>query len=190
MTQSFDKSVFRNKYKNIRNCITARHQKERLIFDRLNSCDVIKRANAIFAYAAVGSEVNIDNVISFILSEGKRVALPVCADDKGNMEFYYIKSLDDVRVGMYCIREPIVSECEKAYFDSKCVCLVPGVCFDRNGSRIGYGKGYYDRFMEKFNGHTIGISFEECVSDEIPSVGHDKKVTYLITDKNIYNFCK
>ena len=190
MTQGFDKSVYRNKYKEIRNCIKSRVQKEKQIFERLTQCELIEKTNEIFAYAAHGSEVNIDDVIRFAFNKGKKVALPVCTDKNGTMEFYFIKSFNDVKDGMYGIREPDISECEKAYFTSESVCLVPGLCFDINGSRLGYGKGYYDRFMEIFNGYTIGVGFDECVSDKIPSADHDKKVTYLITDKNIYNFGK
>ena len=55
-----------------------------------------------------------------------------------------------------------------------------------NGERLGFGKGYYDRFLESFNGITVGLSFEECLSDSIPMEEHDKKIDYLITDKKIY----
>ena len=101
------------------------------------------------------------------------------------MEFYFSLQ-SELKKGMYGIYEPDRDRCEKAVFSNKSLCIVPGVAFGRNGERLGFGKGYYDRFLESFNGITVGLSFEECLSDSIPMEEHDKKIDYLITDKKIY----
>jgi len=74
----------------------------------------------------------------------------------------------------------------EAVFSEKSLCIVPGIAFGKNGERLGYGKGYYDRFLESFKGKTVGLSFEECLSENIPMEAHDRKIDYLVTDKKIY----
>ncbi len=183
-----NKKAVRDKFKKIRNSISDKNKKEKQIKDNVISLGLIENADIIFLYAATGSEVNIDYIAEKALSEDKKVAFPVCIDENGKMEFYFINNLNELNEGMYSIREPNQTTCEKAFFTEKSVCFVPGLCFEKNGGRIGYGKGYYDRFLNKFNGTTVGISFEECVTDELKLEPHDKTVTYLITDKTIYNF--
>ena len=66
--------------------------------------------------------------------------------------------------------------------------IVPGVCFDKEKNRIGFGKGYYDRFLQNANINTIGICFEEqIVENRIPITEYDVKIKKIITDKKIYN---
>ena len=87
---------------------------------------------------------------------------------------------------MYGIYEPDREKCDKAVFTDRTLCIVPGVAFGKKGERLGFGKGYYDRFLEAFTGKTVGMSFEECLTDEIPMEKHDRKMDYLITDEKIY----
>lgn len=183
-----DKSLIRADYKTIRSSVKQRSEKENIIVEKLETFNVVTDADIVLVYAACGSEVNIDSFIKYLLSSGKTVALPVCLDKTGDMDFYYIDSLDAVEYGMYGIREPERNKLYDVRMFDKSVCIVPAVCFDKSGMRIGYGKGYYDRFLERFNGNTIGVSFEECVAEKLPHSEYDKKVDYLITDKNIYNF--
>lgn len=182
------KKIVRTNYKKIRSSIINRSEKEKVIIEKLKFFEPFAKADKVFVYAATGSEANMDSLIRFALSVGKTVALPVCLDKLGNMEFYSITSLNFIKNGLYSIREPETNKCNRVTPDGNSVCVVPAVCFDRNGNRLGYGKGYYDRFLQNFNGCTIGVNFEECVAENIPCSEHDKRVNYLITDKNIYKF--
>ena len=65
---------------------------------------------------------------------------------------------------------------------SDAVCLVPGLTFDPDGNRLGYGKGYYDRFLRDFNGKTVGVCYASFVKWNIPSDKYDVPVQYLLTD--------
>ena len=114
----------------------------------------------------------------------------MCLDKKGLMEFRFIESISDLKCGMYEIREPDADRCEKADYDSNSLCFVPAICFDKKGYRLGYGKGYYDRFLEHFDGISVGVCFEGCVTEALPRGEHDKKVNYLITDDKIYVLSK
>ena len=184
------KNSLRTKYKLIRSNIEHKAEKEEEIFLNFLNSSFADFTECIFAYSAVSSEAAVDRIVRWAYEMGKRVAFPVCTDDKGNMEFYFVENPDQLVKGRFSISEPDAAVCEKAFYTEKSVCLVPGICFDTSGSRIGWGKGYYDRFLENFTGVSVGIAFEECVTDEHFSQPHDKSVTYLITDKKIYNFCK
>lgn len=183
-----DKVSLRVKYREIRKGITERTAKEKSISDFFLKSKLYKDCQSLFIYSATGSEVCIDHILKKALYDGKKVAFPVCTDRDGNMDFYFISDTKQLKSGMYGIKEPDINICEPAFCGADSVCLVPGLCFDLKGGRLGYGKGYYDRFLEKFSGIAVGICFEECLSDEITLGNHDKKVNYLITDKRIYIF--
>jgi len=174
--------------------ITVPHTKaereafEKSIADILIHSELYKNCSSIFLYSATGSEVRLDSVFSKALSDGKKVAFPLCTDRDGNMEFYFITDEAQLKSGMYGIKEPDKEICKAAESDSESLCLVPGLSFSLNGGRLGYGKGYYDRFLTKFRGTSVGVCFESCISESLILDEHDKKVNYLITDKKIYNF--
>lgn len=182
------KNILRAKYREIRKNIQNKSEFENRICNLFLQSDLYRNCNTLFLYSAVGKEADIERITETALAEGKKVALPVCLDEKGNMSFYFIKGLFDIQAGMYGIREPKTDLCTEACFDCETVCLVPGLCFDKEGGRLGYGKGYYDRFLKNFTGKSVGICFEECVAENLVLDKHDKTVNYLITDKKIYIF--
>lgn len=149
--------------------------------------EIYKNCDKIYIYCSIGSEVDTLAILKKALCDGKRVALPRCLDIKGNMKFYYIKNDSDLISGAFGIKEPS-NDCKEAVFDEKTVCIVPGIAFSFSGFRLGYGKGYYDRFLSDFKGVSVGFCFEECVEEKLPHDKYDMKVNCLITDKRIYNF--
>lgn len=157
------------------------------ITDAFLSSELYKNADTLLLYHSVGSEASTADIFRAAVSDGKRTAFPVCVDSNGAMTFYYIRNESELVDGMYGIKEPCKG-CEEYDFSHSGVCLVPGLSFDREGYRIGYGKGYYDRFLDKFNGISVGLCYESLVSESLPRDAYDKKVNCLITDKKIYNF--
>ena len=97
------------------------------------------------------------------------------------MSFYYINSLDELNVGKLNILEPFTN---REVFDySNSVCITPGVCFSSDGKRIGYGKGYYDKFFLNnriYRIYRIGLSYRECLDDKIEINNYDQKVNEVI----------
>lgn len=77
------------------------------------------------------------------------------------------------------MREPDPGLCAKASYFSGAVCVVPGLSFDRRGFRLGYGKGYYDRFLEKFTIITVGLCYNELLSGALPADAYDVPVDYI-----------
>lgn len=158
-----------------------------LIADTFLSTDLYKKAEVLLLYCSVGSEVSTDKIFSKALNDNKRVAFPLCLDNNGVMDFYYVNDISDLEEGMYGIKAP-KSACEKYTKRENTLCIVPGLSFDKRGYRLGYGKGYYDRFLEKFNGISIGLCFDAMLEDALPTDKFDKKADYLVTDKKIYKF--
>jgi 5-formyltetrahydrofolate cyclo-ligase len=155
------------------------------ICDKLINSSLFAEAKLLLMYAALSDEVNLDLCIAEALSAGKRVALPVCRDSDGNMDFYEIRSLDCVGAGLYNIREPDTSKCTIINDFENSVCLVPGVAFDKRGYRIGYGKGYYDRFLKNYSGITVGVCYNSLILENIPNDRWDIPVDYLLTQDGI-----
>lgn len=154
---------------------------ESICVNFLNS-DIYLKSKQIFCYAALNGEIATDLIIKSAFEDNKLVALPVCSDLNGSMDFYYIKSLVDVKIGAFGILEPDISKCEKAVDFHSAVCIVPALSFDKNGFRLGYGKGYYDRFLEKFTSISVGLCYNSFLSDVLPINKYDKSVDYIFTE--------
>ena len=183
---SEDKKILRKKYKDIRSSVLNTDVLSKEICSLVIGSDFYKNADQILAYWPTGSEADTGMIIHRALSDNKRVALPKCSDRNGNMRFYYIKSIEDLSEGMYGIMEPDES-CEATDFSETSLCIVPALSFDKDGYRLGYGKGYYDRFLVNFSGVSAGICYDACLSENLPRNEFDKKVDYLITNLKLYD---
>lgn len=181
-----EKKALRVEYKALRNAVADIEAKSDSIYKFLIDSDLYYDAKIVLLYWSVDSEVGTHKMIDKVLFDGKRLALPKCMDSNGNMLFYYVRSNDEIIDGMYGIKEPLENELYTVS-DEPTLCLVPGLCYTRVGYRLGYGKGYYDRFLEKFGGISVGLCYDECLTDSLPIDGYDKKVDFIITNKRIYD---
>lgn len=180
------KKELRHTLKEVRKNIKDKTVKDKMICNNILSSDIYINAKAVLFYAALDNEINIDECIIYALKQGKKVALPVCTDNNGNMTFYYIKSINDVKLGHFSVREPDTSKCLKVTSYEDCICFVPGISFNSKGYRLGYGKGYYDRFLSKHSLISVGVCYNELINDNIPIDEYDASVDYIITqDKMI-----
>ena len=180
-----EKTKIRNHMKKIRQNLTQQKKKQldKKIHNSLFKIWQYKKSDLVLVYVSKEIEVDTFNVIEVALKQGKRVAVPICIVDGCLMDFYYITSIEnDLEAGSFGVLEPIVEKCEKVTDFSNAVCIVPGFSFDSKGYRLGYGKGYYDRFLNKFDGTTIGLCYSECVMWELPHGYYDKPVDFIITD--------
>lgn len=148
------------------------------------------KADTIFTYVSKPIEVDTFALIKAALANHKKVAVPRCIPDTFNMQFFYINSLDDLEKGSFGVYEPIPSKCQLVSDYSKGFCIVPGLSFDAQGYRLGYGKGYYDRFLADFKGITVGICYAGCIQWNLPHGYYDKPVNILITEKYIRRMAK
>ena len=140
-------------------------------------------ADVVLAYAPFGFEIDITPLLLRTLMLKKRLALPR-THGKGIMSFHYVETLDTLIPGTYGILEP--REDAPLYEDTPAtLCLVPGILYDRRGLRIGYGGGYYDRFLRDHPVNTLGIIYRDFVLPSIPGGKYDRHVTALATERGI-----
>lgn len=172
------KEILRKKYLLIRNNIKNKDIKDNIIFNKVINNSRIKNASTILIYVSLEMEVDTKRLIKYFLKE-KRVCVPKVIKD-GVMQFYYINEINDLSVGYKGILEPTTKTIYKNDYDS--VCIVPGICFNNEGYRIGYGKGFYDHFLEKYKGYKIGLCYQDLVIDEKFREEHDIKVDEIITE--------
>lgn len=181
-----EKSALRKKYSAIR-ADEKSEDKDYRICNSFIGSEAYKSSDTVFIYYSVRAEADTLKIINTALADGKKVALPKCTDTGGNMNFYFIddvsKSLID---GYFGLKEPDPFFCKKAFLGNKDVCVVPAVAADKRGCRLGYGGGYYDRFLSKFKGRTVALCYEECICDELPCDDYDVKIDIIITDRKIY----
>ena len=182
----------RLRYRGIRENMDAEKKGEMdsTIQSRLLSLREYSKADTIFTYVSKKIEVDTIGLISAALLNHKLVAVPRCVPNTYDMEFYYINSLKDLEKGSFGVLEPIVQKCSIVTDYSKGLCVVPGLSFDAQGYRLGYGKGYYDRFLSQFSGTTVGICYTSCVQWNLPHGYYDKPVDLLITEKYIRKTAK
>ncbi len=139
-------------------------------------------AKTVLAYAPTRYEVDITPVFAEALRLGKRLAFPRCIG-KGVMTFH-VAEPSELEVGAYNIRAP--REDAPLLSDTGAsVCLVPAVVFDTHGYRIGYGGGYYDRFLSEYEGTTVGIARTGFVLPDLPHGHFDRTVHAIVTEKGV-----
>lgn len=102
------------------------------------------------------------------------------------MRYHQIDSLDDLEQGSYGVWEPIADRCPRWDTFERSLCVVPGLCFGEDGSRLGYGGGYYDRFLSNYSGATVGLVYDGAVRPTIPHDKLDRPVEWLVTETMIH----
>ncbi len=180
----------RKKYRSIRENMPADVKKamDKKILNNFIFLSKYKESKMVFTYVSKDIEVDTFGIMQKCWEDGKTVAVPRCDTKNRAMDFYIIKSMNDLQSGTFGVLEPITSQCEKATDFSEGICIVPGFCFDTEGYRLGYGHGYYDRFLPKIKDTTVGFCYSNCLRNKLPHGKFDRSVDILITDKYIRQF--
>ena len=163
----------------------VREAADRSIADTVRTLWQYRASRQILVYVSTPIEVDTYRIIEQAWADGKRVAVPRCVPDTRNMEFYYIESMDDLSPGSFGVLEPQADPTRLVSDFSKAMCLIPAFSYDYTGYRLGYGKGYYDRFLSNFNGYRIGICYRSCVRRYLPHGRFDRPVQLLVTENYI-----
>jgi 5-formyltetrahydrofolate cyclo-ligase len=172
--------------RNVRKNIADRQTKDKLIFDNLfNLVSKFDDVNTYLCYCSTDDEVDTRKIISKFFELKKTVAVPYCVNGDGLMDFYIIDSFDDLSAGMYNILEPDIAKCKKLTNFDNSIIIVPGMCFDKSCNRLGYGKGYYDRFLQKSSLISIGLCYNNLIVENVIVDAYDKKVNYIVTEESI-----
>jgi 5-formyltetrahydrofolate cyclo-ligase len=185
------KKALRTQFKTIRRSFPPEEQRARdeAILKKLTALKEYQQASLILTYVSTAIEVDTHRLIRQALQEGKKVAVPWCVPGKVDMKFYLIDRLEDLEPGSFGVLEPVPGRHrelkgtvnEKDLKESFCV--LPGLGFDLCGYRLGYGKGYYDRFLSGYPGVTAGVCYTACLKTQLPHGRYDRMMDILVTEK-------
>ncbi len=162
-------------------------RRSNVIIGHLLSLQEFENAKTILSYISFGSEVNTHGLIRLLL-EKKEVFVPFVEKDRREIYISELRDWNELSSGAYgilepkkeCIREREINEIE--------IALVPGLAFDEEGYRIGYGGGYYDKLLKKMDGEKIGVAYDFQISKKVPREGHDIKMDRIVTEKRVLSF--
>ncbi|KEF38718.1 5,10-methenyltetrahydrofolate synthetase [Schinkia azotoformans MEV2011] len=152
----------------------------------LFNTDDWKQADTIAITISRGTEVDTKAIIEKGWEERKQMVVPKCEPATKGMTFRVLESFDQLEVVYYGLLEPKENE-TKAVSPSKIkLIVVPGLGFNQNGYRVGFGGGYYDRFLSEYNGRKAALAFQEVqLVDELPIEEHDVPVNLIVTNEQV-----
>ncbi len=162
-----------------------RQRRDQKICDLILASTSYRYAETVLGYYPRADEIDIRPVLEAALQSGRQVYLPRCAPEH-RMHYRRITALSDVEAGTYGLCEPPEdAPCYETEQVVPTLCLVPGVVFDRFGYRIGYGGGYYDRFLREFHGAAAGVVYRDFICPTLPAGRFDLPLPVMMTDGGI-----
>jgi len=188
MENNQNKKEIRKFAEKIRNSIPKEEKKKKdeIIRNQLFKWDLYIKSKYLFCYVSFRSEVDTFEIIDKSISDGKIVAVPKIFPKKKIMKAFIIESIDkSLRPGEYGILEP-TDECPEADYDKLDLIIAPGLAFTERGERLGYGGGYYDRFLSEYPKVPVcALTYESLITNSLPVKENDIAVDYLITETGI-----
>lgn len=172
--------------KRVRASAQERAQWNEQINARFVATDVYQQASAVMVYLSGSDEVATDALVDRMWQDGKTVVAPQTIVSTHGLCPRVLRSWSDVVIGPYEIREP-ASHCDCVPPDTLDVIVVPGLVFARDGHRLGYGGGYYDRFLPGRGSKTVcvGFAYDGNTCKRLPSAPHDVPVDMIITPTTV-----
>ena len=184
LTVTEQKKALRQSFRAIRSSI-PNHEKEELdarLIEQLSAHPYYREASVLLLFFPVRGEPNLLALAEIALRAGKTVGFPISHPADHTMTFRSISDLSELRSGAYGIPEPpATGEILNGRADS--LCLLPALAFDRSGYRLGYGGGYYDRFLADFSGKTLAPTYERLLTDKLPINENDRPADGILTEK-------
>ncbi|MCC6486046.1 MAG: 5-formyltetrahydrofolate cyclo-ligase [Candidatus Hydrogenedentes bacterium] len=160
--------------------------RSRAVLARLPVLPEFMRAPLVLTYvASKDQEVDTRPLFRLLSGEGRSVGVPRVAG-RGAMEWRRVSGLSELAVGHFGIREPNDGAPLLESFPEGTVVLVPGIAFTRQGDRIGYGGGYFDRFLSTFGGVSIGLAFDFQIVETFELEDHDIPVDIVVAESSVY----
>lgn len=142
-------------------------------------------ASTVAITVSKAPEVDTFQIIRKGWEQGKRIVVPKCEPESRKLDFRELKRFSELESVYYGLFEPIVSETNSVSPDGIDLVVVPGLAFSKNGYRLGFGGGYYDRFLENYQGKTVSLAFKDQIVSEIPVESHDIPVGKIITSEGV-----
>jgi 5-formyltetrahydrofolate cyclo-ligase len=166
--------------------LSARMKKSAEIVEIILKTDVYKKSAKVFAYMPIGSEVNVASLIIAALFDGKVVALPKADKESKTISFFRTTEGSGLIRSALGILEPNPLECDAVSADFETLIIVPLLGFDRQKNRLGYGGGFYDRFLAgRDRLAAMGAGFSEQEVPQVPAEPFDAAVDFIVTEKGV-----
>lgn len=157
----------------------------KIIFDKVINSIEYKNAKNIFIFVSYKTEVDTHKIIKHALTEGKKICVPKVISKEEGMKAIYINKFEELLPqGPFGILEPQIHDDNIAIEEDIDLVFVPGVAFDHNGGRMGYGGGFYDRFLPliKSECRKVGLCYRFQVVQSVIIEQNDENVSCIITD--------
>lgn len=148
---------------------------------------VYRRAGAIMLYMAMPEEVNLDELVKTAYASGKQIALPKVDRTRKRIQAFRYMVENPLSIGVFGIREP-VDGAQNLSPEALDLIVMPGLAFGENGERIGYGGGYYDRFLNDVNHgpHLLAVAYDWQVFPDLPTTSEDRKIDGIVTPTRVF----
>lgn len=181
------KKVLREKGLNIRNNLSIGEVKSKsnLIINNIKETFDLKKYNTLGFYMPLGKEVDLRPLIEELLQQGKTIVIPKVLD-KYHMDFFPIKDLNDYNVGRFNVLEPTSNK--KMPRDNIEIIFVPGIYFSDDKYRLGFGAGYYDRYLAAYSGIKVGVCFDFQHIPDLPIDDYDIPMDLIITENPSHQY--
>lgn len=189
--KEFERAALRKEMLTLRDALPDRTGRSGKIVESLLGLKAFVAAKTVFSYVHFRSEVETLGLIRICLERGVRVAVPITLVNEKRLVPYLITDPDtDLRPGYCQIPEPAVEHLRELPAAEIDAVIVPGSVFDLAGGRLGYGGGYYDRFLavDAPGAIRIGLAFEAQVLERLPLLPHDQRLHYLVTESRVVHF--
>ena len=152
---------------------------------RLSALDEWRRASALHTYVgSLPGEVRTERLVELALEERKAVICPRIRPH-GQLEHHEVTSLSQLAESSFGLREPDPELCPPANAQLAELVVVPGVAFTVDGSRLGMGGGYYDRFLSAHSAVRVGLAYEMQIAESMPQSAHDQAVDVIVTELRV-----
>jgi 5-formyltetrahydrofolate cyclo-ligase len=185
-TQAQEKNSLRVRIKKERGEISPKQKKhaDEIIQNNLENLKVFKEAKTILFYVSNEEEAETKQLIKKYLSK-KRIVIPVSNPNEPQLTLCHLEKWEDLQPGHFGILELPKNKHIEINHEQIDLIIVPGIAFDENGHRIGYGKGYYDSLLKDLKQTSIGMAYECQILKSIPHEPHDQPVQMILTEKRL-----
>ncbi|WP_085523359.1 5-formyltetrahydrofolate cyclo-ligase [Tuberibacillus sp. Marseille-P3662] len=182
------KTAYRNQGKTVLKNLTLSERQAacQQIYERLYRQPEWLQAQTVGITISREMEIDTTPIIRQLWQDGRTVAVPKCLPETKQLVFRALTDFDQLEVVYYDLEEPKPSITPIIHSDEMDLVLVPGLLFSKNGYRIGYGGGYYDRFLPAYEGASISLAFDSQVVESLPTDHYDQPVDKIVTPGHIW----
>ena len=180
-----DKKLLRTQMRRQRRACENRDALDAQIAEAFLKSELYGSAEQLLLYASCNFEADTYRIFDSARADGKEIFFPYCVPETNHLRFYRVFSREELKPDAYQIPAPPVSDDRLWQQRGHTVCIVPGLAFSAGGERLGYGRGYYDTFLEGVNVCTVGLCYGFQLTEAVPTEPHDRKMHYLCTEKGL-----